>query len=131
MLTNNKKILLDSLKLEFLRKLFFGLTMETTLSALTPEQMMEAHRFFWEKAVEFGIRSKGKDFKREEITARFTPISHFQKKMNCQNALQKCKGTDCFYTNAECAMLRSRQQIQAMCEAIFDMLEIKRIEVDR
>src|SRR3990172_2405759 len=128
MLTNNKEILPDSLKLEFLRKLFFGLAMETALNALTPEQMMEAHRFFWEKSLEFGIRSKGKDFKKEEITSRFTPISHFQKKMNCKNALQKCKGTDCFYTNPECAILRTRQQIEAIREAIFDMLEIKRVE---
>ena len=114
----------ESVKLEILRSILTGKSIDSLLINLTPNQILETQRFVWEKTLEFGIRIKGNDFSSEEITNRFKSIALYQDEMNCKHPPHKCRGTDCFRSNPECAIKKAKNQINIMRKTICELLEI-------
>ena len=127
MLIEKAPKLKDSAKLLMLRRIFSGQEIASVLDELDIDQIIEAKKFIWEKTLEIGIKTCGKNFDSSEITAQFTPIAAYQKQMRCNEPPQKCMGIDCFKTNPQCAIKRTRQQLTAMCEKIDNLLGIRTV----
>jgi len=124
MLVVQEPLLKASFKLEILRRLFTGAAILPLLEGFEAREMIEARQFIWEKTIEFGIQTRGKAFSRDDITKRMKPISWYQKEKGCKEPAQKCRATDCFYTNPECAFAMAKDQIEAMRRVLMDYLNV-------
>jgi len=71
--TQKSNILTLSQKVEILFLLFHGLKINHLLDELDNSHVIDLQKFMWEKTVEIGIKTLGKDFNRDEITKKMTP----------------------------------------------------------
>ncbi len=124
MLVVQEPLLKASIKLEILRRLFSGAPINPLVDEFDARELIEARQFIWEKTIEFGIQAKGKAFSREDISKRMKPISWYQREKGCKEPAQKCLGTDCFYTNPDCAFTMAKDQIEAMRSALIEYLKV-------
>ncbi len=122
MLSYKKPVLKDSIKLDFLRRMFNSDSLSAIFDELQPDQIIEAQRFIWEKTIEFGIKVKGKDFSQDELMERFKPVSAYQMEMKCDYPASKCRGTECFYSDPECAINKAKNQVDVMSKIINELL---------
>jgi hypothetical protein len=115
-----------SRKLEILHCLLSGKPTKSLLEEFDAQELIEAKQFFWEKTVEFAIKAKGNNFSRDEISRRMKPLAWYQKEKGCKEPIQKCRGTECFATNPDCAFAKTKDQIEAMCSIVREYLNISR-----
>lgn len=119
---NNKTDLKLSTRIEVLYNLFHGLKISSIIDELGDSEVVELQKFVWEKTVEFGIASRGKNFSRKEITRKMTPTAVFQKQHNCSESQYHCKGVHCISTNPECGREKIKEHIDIMSESIWDYI---------
>ncbi len=124
MLVAQEPLLKASIKLEILRRLFSGTPIIPLVEEFDARELIEARQFIWEKTIEFGIQTRGQAFSRDDVTKRMRPISWYQKEKDCKEPAQKCRATDCFYTNPDCAFSMAKDQIEAMRSALTEYLNI-------
>ena len=107
-----------SLKLDILYRLLMGYKLSPLMDALTPEEMIKALQFIWEKTLEIGLHIKGSQFSRSNILDHAKVLDRFQKQKHCQESLQKCKGIDCFSEHPECAREKAKFESDALVGAL-------------
>ncbi len=111
-----------SKKLEILFYLFHGEKISPLIDNLENHVVIDFQKFMWEKAVEFGIKSRGKNFSRSEITRKMTPTALYQRQYNCPEPQYYCKGTLCIGNHPECARRKIKEHIDIMAEAIWEYM---------
>jgi hypothetical protein len=105
----------EDIKLELLHCLFSNRSPGDVLPSLSPEEIVSAHQFIWEKTIEFGIRSRGKNFSQDEL------ISYCQKNTvpvpeACRNKPHLCYSIACLLQQRDCALPRISAQIDCLCK---------------
>lgn len=86
--------------------------------------------FMWEKTVEFGIVSRGKNFDRKEITRKMTSTPVFQLQQRCTLDSYTCKGTQCIFTNPKCARKKIKEHVEVMAKSIREYIRfVKKREI--
>ena len=84
----------------------------------------------WEKTVEFGLVSRGKNFDRKEITRKMIPTPVFQLQQRCTLDSYTCKGTQCIVTNPKCARKKIKEHVEVMAESIREYIRfVKKREI--
>ena len=81
-------------------------------------------KFLWEKAVEFGIVCRGKNFDRKEVTRKMTPTAVFQAQQRCTQSPYNCKATQCIYSNPKCARKKIKEHVEVMAETIWEYIRL-------
>lgn len=109
-------------KVEILFHLFHGDKISSMVDALENRAVVELHKFLWEKTVEFGIKIRGKNFNRKEITRKMTPTAVYQKKHACSEHPYYCKGTHCININPKCAREKIKEHVDVMAESIWEYI---------
>ena len=109
-------------KIEILYHLFHGNAINPLIDELENRASVELQQFMWEKTVEFGIKSRGKNFSRGEITRKMTPTANYQKQQGCSEPQYNCKGTHCINSNPQCARKKIKEHIAIMAESIWDYI---------
>ena len=118
-------ILKISTKVEILQRLFTHGDVESIIDKLDVHEVVESQRFIWEKTVEFGIKAKGKDFSRTDVTQKMVTSSEYQQLKGCKEPSFVCKGTQCIHSNPVCAIEKIRNHIMVMSEAIREFAGFK------
>lgn len=118
MLTTKPPSLRISTKIQVLQCLFSGCDLELILGKLEIEELLELQRFLWEKTVEFGIKAKGANFAKADVTKRMISVSAYQQMKNCKEAISVCKETACIRKHPSCATEKVKGHIQVMKDAI-------------
>jgi len=118
MLTTKTASLKISTKVRVLQCLFSGCNLESILDKLKIEELLELRRFLWEKTVEFGIKAKGTNFSKSDVTKRMISVSAYQQMKNCKEPISVCKDTACIRTHPLCATEKIKGQMQVMKDAI-------------
>ncbi len=113
-----------SLKLDIIRALLTGTAMEPIIENLRANDILSVHRFVWEKTLEFGIKTRGRHFPQEELQSRLRSISQAQISRGCPADLKNCQLYDCYQQQPECMRAMALQQIEAMCSAVQDYLNV-------
>lgn len=107
-------------KIEIIYHLFQGKKISPLIDDLDNRAIVELQRFMWEKTVEFGIKSRGKNFHRKEVTRKMTPTHTYQSQQGCTEHPYYCKGTDCINFNPDCARKKIKEHIDVMAESIWE-----------
>jgi hypothetical protein len=105
---------------DILYHLFHGKKLAPYLDQFDDEALVDFQKFMWEKTVEFGIISRGKDFDRKEITHKMVPTALYKKQRNCLEEIYNCKGTHCITKHPECARNKIKEHIEIMAESIWE-----------
>ena len=125
MLVTKEPILKISTKIEVLQRLFSRGEVESLLDKLQVDEVVELQRFMWEKTVEFGIKAKGKDFSRMDVTRRILPTPEYQQMKGCKEPIFVCKGTQCIHSNPVCAIEKIKGHIKVMSAAICEYVGLE------
>ncbi|MBN1154085.1 hypothetical protein JXB12_04110 [candidate division KSB1 bacterium] len=115
-------ILSFSQKVHILFLLFHGLKISHLLDELDNSSVIDLQRFIWEKTVEIGIKTHGKNFNRDEITRKMTPSAEYQRLQNCTEPLYYCKGTACINSHPHCARKKIKEHLDIMADTIWEYL---------
>jgi hypothetical protein len=111
-----------SQKIDILFHLFHGNKISPLIENLENHIVIDLQKFMWEKAVEFGIKSRGKNFNRNEITNKMPTTSVYQKQQNCLEPHYYCKGTLCINTHPDCARKKIKEHVDIMAEVIWEYI---------
>lgn len=111
-----------SKKTDILYHLFHGNKISPIIDELENRAVVELQKFMWEKTVEFGIKSRGKNFNRKEVTRKMTPTSTYQKQQGCSEYQYYCKGTHCINSNPKCARKKIKEHVDVMAESIWEYI---------
>jgi len=111
-------ILKISTKVEILQRLFTNSDVGSIIDKLDVYEVVELQRFIWEKTVEFGIKAKGKDFLRADVTKKMVSSIDYQQMKDCKEPSYMCKGTQCIHNNPVCAIEKIKSHIKVMSLAI-------------
>jgi len=103
-------------KLEIVYFLFTGKPLGSLMDALSTREVIESQRFVWDRTVEMGIKVRGNQFDRKEITRKMTSTPKYQSQQNCTERVYYCKGTHCIHSNPDCARNKIKQQLDVMGE---------------
>jgi hypothetical protein len=114
-----------STKVDILQRLFSQGDIESLIDRLDVDEVVELQRFMWEKTVEFGIKAKGKDFSRTDVTKRMIPTPEYQRMKGCTEPSFVCKGTQCIHSNPVCAIEKIKGHIRVMCDTIREYVGLK------
>ena len=113
------------IKLQILHNLIKDISIGPLIEDLSTEELLALKQFIWEKTVEIGIRTKGKNFSSDEITGKFVSTEVYQKQQNCKEPMAFCNSTECFKVNPLCATNRVKGQIEKMANAIQGFIKIE------
>ncbi len=113
-----------STKLDLLRALFSGKGLQEPLALLSPLGLLEAHRFVWEKTVEFGIKMRGRKFPQEELQAELRTRADLRAAETCPAQLKQCRLQECAERHPACMREVAIDQILTMSAAVGDYLQI-------
>lgn len=116
-----------SQKLQILYNLFNHKPLDEMIDSMTNQEVVALQKFVWDKTVEFGLKTRGKDFDKTEITGRMVPTPIYQRQQGCTERIYNCKGTTCIYSNPNCARKKIKGQVQVMGDVIAEYLEEERI----
>jgi len=111
-----------STKLDLLRALLCGGGLQEQLEALPPAGLLEAHRFVWEKTVEFGIKMRGRRFPQEELQMALRARGDLRAAKGCPAQLRQCRLQECAEHHPECMREAAMEQILAMGAAVSEYL---------
>ncbi len=113
-----RKELSPGQKVEAVYRLLKGIPFDDLIETLSNEDVVALQKFLWDKTVEIGLRMKGKNFTRRDITGRMVPTPIYQREQNCSERTYFCKATLCILSNPSCARKKLKGQFQAMEEVI-------------
>jgi hypothetical protein len=111
-----------AIKLDLLCSMLAGKSMDALLAPLSEAQLLEAHRFIWEKTVEFGIKIRGKKFPLDELQAALRALAEVQISRDCPAQVKQCRLTECASRHPQCMRRVATEQILGMSQAIHDYL---------
>lgn len=109
-------------KFDILCLILKGSRISALLDDLDKPQILEARRFVWEKALEFGIWSKGDSFSRDEIIEQLKFLNKYQREKGCREPIQKCRSLDCYSENSACAVEKIKLEVDAIGRVIDEYL---------
>lgn len=117
-------------RLNIVYHLLRGEKLSPLIDGLDDRSVNGFQNFMWEKTVEFGIVSRGKNFDRKEITRKMTPTAVFQLQQRCTLDSYTCKGTQCIFTNPKCARKKIKEHVEVMAESIREYIRfVKKREI--
>ncbi len=90
---------------------------------LNVPEIIDFQNFIWDLSVQFGIKVKGKNFSRKEITRKMVSSAAYQQRMNCTEDVYFCKGTYCIHAHPECATQKIKEHVETMAEVIRGFIE--------
>jgi hypothetical protein len=124
MSTVDEKKLSLTQKFDILYLVLKGETVSALLDGLDKPQLLEARRFVWEKALEFGIWSKGDSFSRDDIMERLKFLNKYQKEKGCKEPIQRCRSLDCYGENSSCATEKIKLEVDAIGRVIDEYIKV-------
>ena len=113
-----------SIRLLALHMLFTNHHLSPIIEQLDNEQSVMFQKFIWEKTIEFGIKARGKDFLRNDITSRMISSEDYQIEQNCSEPLYTCKASSCIQSNPNCARRKIKGQVDVMAEVIWEYIHV-------
>lgn len=113
-------ILPYSLKLALLHALITGKELQPILERLDDQELLSAHRFVHEKAVEFGIRMHGRRFAEDELWQLNAAVGQ----RTCLAQRHPCQLSECAVLHPECMRAMAQEQIHSMASAIKTYLQL-------
>lgn len=112
-----------SLKLDILRHLLLGREIGPFLDALKVQEVVLAHSFVWEKALELGIRAKGRGFSTTELLNRMKSLRKQPRSKQVREYFQIINMEDLFQEDRERALDITKFQIDALTEIVGEYLQ--------
>ena len=113
-----RKELSPAQKVEAVYRLLKGIPFDDLVNSYSNQDVVALQKFIWDKTVEIGLRIRGKQFNRKDITSRMIPTPIFQRQQGCSERVYFCKATLCILSNPKCARKKLQGQFQAMQEAV-------------
>ena len=113
-----KRALSLAARVEVMVFLISGKPFDEILSQLSNEEVGALQKFVWDKTVEIGLRLKGKNFTRKNITQRMVSTPSYQRAQACSEHIYYCKGVLCIHSNSACARNKINGQLAAMQAAV-------------
>jgi len=101
-------------KLNLLGQLLNGHTLQAFVTGLSDADLLAAHRFVWEKTLEFGIKMKGKSFPQDTVNSRLQGIAKVHHDRGCAADLKYCSPEECAGQQPRCSRAVLTEQIAAM-----------------
>jgi hypothetical protein len=95
----------------------------TVMDGLSNHEVVAIQKFIWDKTVEIGLRLKGKDFTRRDITKRMVSTPTYQRNQQCSERVYYCKGIMCIHSNSTCARNKISEHLSAMQAAVQEWLD--------
>jgi hypothetical protein len=118
-------MLLFSAKLDLLRALLIGANFKSMLDSLSEQELLNAHRFVWEKTVEIGIKMRGRQFPQEELQAALRALAELVTAKDCPADAKQCNLRDCAERHPRCMREVATAQIVAMGAAAKEYLQLQ------
>jgi hypothetical protein len=112
-----------SARVEVLVHLIMNKPFDNIINELSNEEVIALQKFVWDKTVEIGLRLKGKDFTRRDITKRMVSTPAYQRNQQCSERVYYCKGIMCIHSNSKCARNKIGNHLTAMQSAVQEWLE--------
>jgi hypothetical protein len=112
-----------SAKVEILVHLIMNKPFVKIIDELSNVEVVALQKFVWDKTVEIGLRLKGKDFTRRDITKRMVSTPTYQRNQKCSERVYYCKGIMCIHSNPTCARNKIGDHLTAMQSAVKEWLE--------
>lgn len=103
---------------------------DSLISTLIPEQLIELEIFLWNEAIEFAESTLQKKLAREFITAHMEPTANYHRRQMCGEPLSACRANYCIHSNPACASRKLKEQIRAITK-VFDRRTEREMEHDR
>ncbi|KAB2881540.1 hypothetical protein F9K33_00340 [bacterium] len=103
---------------------------DSLISTLIPEQLIELEIFLWNEAIEFAEGALQKKLAREFITAHMEPTANYHRRQMCGEPLSACRANYCLHSNPACASRKLKEQIRAITK-VFDRRTEREMEHDR
>ncbi len=113
-----------SIRLLALHMLFSNRHLSPIIEQLDNDRSVMFQKFVWEKTIEFGIKAKGKDFSRNDITSRMISSEEYQQEQNCSEPLYTCKASSCIHSHPNCARRKIKGQVDVMAEVIWEYIRV-------
>lgn len=92
---------------------------DSLISPLNPEQLIELEIFLWDEAIQFAEGTLQKKLAREFITSHMEPTANYHRRQMCGEPLSACRANYCIHSNPACASLKLKEQIHAIAN-VFD-----------
>lgn len=113
----------ESLSREFKKKIRKNISdwnyIDSLISTLKPEQLIELEVFLWNEAILFAEGTLQKKLAREFITSHMEPTANYHRRQMCGEPLSACRANYCLHSNPTCASLKLKEQIHAIAK-VFD-----------
>jgi hypothetical protein len=113
----------QSLSREFKKKIRKNISdwnyIDSLISNLKPEQLIELEVFLWNEAILFAEGALQKKLAREFITSHMEPTANYHRRQMCGEPLSACRANYCLHSNPACASLKLKEQIHAIAK-VFD-----------
>jgi hypothetical protein len=125
-----------SARVEVLVHLIMNKPFAKIINELSNQEVVALQKFVWDKTVEIGLRIKGKDFTRRDITKRMVSTPTYQRNQQCSERVYYCKGIMCIHSNSTCARNKIGDHLAAMQSAVQEWLEetktpkLKQVKLD-
>lgn len=113
-----RKELSPAQKVEAIYRLLKSIPLDDLVDSYSNQDVVALQKFIWDKTVEIGLRMKGKEFSRKDITSRMMPTPVYQRQQGCSERVYFCKATLCILSNPKCARKKLKGQFQAMQEVV-------------
>lgn len=126
MMTETKAGLKLGDRVKILYHLFHNQKISELIDDLDNRDVVAFQKYVWEKTVEFGIITRGKNFDRKEVTRKMTPTPNYQRQQGCSERTYYCKGTHCIHSNPNCARKKIKEHVEVMSSAIQEYIHIER-----
>jgi len=120
-----KDVLSLSQKVNLLVHLLKGWPVDDLIDKYSNAEVVALQKFVWDKTIEIGLRLRGKDLDRKEITERMIPTPIYQRQQGCSERVYYCKGVLCIHSNPNCARTKIKGHVQVMIEVIQNWLSGK------
>lgn len=105
-------------KVEAIYRLLKGISFDDLIDSYKNEDAVALQKFVWDKTVEIGLRMRGKDFSRKEITGRMIPTPVYQRQQGCSERIYYCKATLCILSNPKCARKKLKGQFRILQDSV-------------
>jgi hypothetical protein len=111
-----------SIRMELLQALLTGQSLKPVIQKLEIQELLGAHRFVYEKTIEFGIKMRGRRFEQDELLATLQALADDYTNRICLADRPGCQLQECALLFPQCARGVASEQIIAMARAIKEYL---------